>query len=345
MNDNDPLISVIIPVYNVEAYLRECLDSVLGQTLRDIEVICVNDGSKDGSLGILRDYEANDSRLRVIDKRNEGVSVARNTGLDAARGEFILFVDADDIADRELCEKTYRKAAAEGLDLVVFDFDKLLEDGTYARGRPQRKKTFSSEMRHLEKLRFLTSLVISPYAKLSRRRLLQDNNIRFPAGIVHGEDCLFHWMVICLSRNPGYLNDVLYHYRQSPGSAARRRRMFSTSIVVYEMVENFLKGHGFYPGAITGQFFYKKMGDYVFTLRQEYPDRKELSMTVAYVKRTTSFREIPLILRSDVRWQCKIFYPLVILLAKTNLLGVYRALRTVKNFFIRVPQPGKLRSE
>ena len=91
-----PKVSVIIPVYNVEKYLSECLDSVVNQTLQDIEIICVNDGSTDNSLEILKEYAEKDSRLRIINLRNSGVSVARNIGIFAALADFIMFVDADD---------------------------------------------------------------------------------------------------------------------------------------------------------------------------------------------------------------------------------------------------------
>lgn len=107
----DIRISVIVPVYNMEAYLRECLDSILGQTLTDLEIITVNDGSKDGSLSILREYEKKDSRMKVIDKPNEGVGKARNDGLKAASGEFIAFMDSDDYYPNETVLETLYRAA------------------------------------------------------------------------------------------------------------------------------------------------------------------------------------------------------------------------------------------
>ena len=92
-----PKISIIIPVYNMEEYLGECLDSVLGQSLTDIEAIAINDGSKDSSLEILKAYAAKDSRIIIIDKANEGVGAARNDGIDRATGEFVAFMDCDDV--------------------------------------------------------------------------------------------------------------------------------------------------------------------------------------------------------------------------------------------------------
>ena len=91
-----PKVSVIIPVYNVEKYLRECLDSVVNQTIKDIEIICVNDGSTDGSLDILNEYCSNDDRFVIINQENQGLSVARNNGLNSASGDYIAFIDSDD---------------------------------------------------------------------------------------------------------------------------------------------------------------------------------------------------------------------------------------------------------
>ena len=89
-------LSVIVPVYNTEKYLRECLDSVINQTLKDIEIICINDGSTDRSLDILKEYALKDNRIKIIDKKNEGVAAARNDGIRIANGEFVCFMDSDD---------------------------------------------------------------------------------------------------------------------------------------------------------------------------------------------------------------------------------------------------------
>lgn len=114
----EPRISVIIPVYNVERYLPACLDSVLGQTVRDMEVICVDDESPDGSLAILRDYAARDARIRVISQKNKRQGGARNTGLDVARGEWVAFIDSDDWVDPDYFEKLLDAALRHGADMA-----------------------------------------------------------------------------------------------------------------------------------------------------------------------------------------------------------------------------------
>ena len=117
-----PKVSVIIPVYNVEKYLRQCLDSVVNQTLKDIEIICVNDGSPDNSLAILEEYAQNDNRIKIINKSNGGISSARNAGLKIAQGEFIGFVDSDDYIALNYYESLYNRAKVTCSDIVVAEY-------------------------------------------------------------------------------------------------------------------------------------------------------------------------------------------------------------------------------
>ena len=114
-----PKISVIIPCYNVEKYLRECLDSVVNQTLKDIEIICVNDGSTDGTQKILEEYAQKDDRILLINKPNGGLSLARNTGMEKMRGEYVAFLDSDDWVDLDFYEKLYNAAKQNGADSAI----------------------------------------------------------------------------------------------------------------------------------------------------------------------------------------------------------------------------------
>src|SRR4051794_17458760 len=117
-----PKISIIVPIYNVEEYLRRCLDSLLTQSLTDIEVIAINDGSPDSSLQILNHYALKDNRLKIIDQSNGGVSSARNAGIEAANGEYIGFVDPDDWVDKEMYKIMYQTAVTEQADIVMCSY-------------------------------------------------------------------------------------------------------------------------------------------------------------------------------------------------------------------------------
>ena len=112
-------VSIIVPVYNVEKYLKRCLDSLVNQTLKDIEIICVNDGSTDGSLAILNEYVRNDDRIVVINQENSGQSVARNRGIDVAKGEYLGFVDSDDWVSEDYFERLHNSAIQNNAEIAV----------------------------------------------------------------------------------------------------------------------------------------------------------------------------------------------------------------------------------
>ena len=137
-----PKVSVIVPVYNVEPYLRECMESLVRQTLKDIEIICVNDGSTDGSPAILKEYAARDSRIVLVDKENGGYGLAMNIGLDRAAGEYVGIVEPDDFAALTMYEDLYNAAKENDLDLVKADFKRFYTEGdreTYIRTRLSRE--------------------------------------------------------------------------------------------------------------------------------------------------------------------------------------------------------------
>lgn len=126
--NNNIYISIIVPVYNVEPYIAKSLDSLLNQTMKDIEIICVNDGSKDSSLQILHEYSAKDDRILVIDQPNSGVSTARNNALKKVRGEYYMFVDSDDWLDLDTCEVAYNYAKQADADCLMFSYTKEFEN-------------------------------------------------------------------------------------------------------------------------------------------------------------------------------------------------------------------------
>ncbi len=122
--DMIPKVSIIIPVYNVEKYLKECLNSVVNQTLKEIEIICVDDGSTDNSLSILEEYAKKDNRINLLKQENSGAGAARNKGLDSARGEYIYFLDSDDFLELNAIEILYNQIAKNQADICFFKFYK-----------------------------------------------------------------------------------------------------------------------------------------------------------------------------------------------------------------------------
>lgn len=192
-------ISVVIPIYNSSEYLRECLDSIVNQTLQDFEVICVNDGSTDASLDILKEYEARDSRFVVVSQKNQGQSVARNNGMQMAQGEYILFVDSDDLLELNAMEYLWNGVSAQDLDVLYFDAKTIYENQELAEQKKSMREYYSRKDVYREivtgpelfaKMRRDDAYRVQPCLQLIRRSLLLESGVTFPKGIIH-EDNLF----------------------------------------------------------------------------------------------------------------------------------------------------------
>ncbi len=223
-----PKVSVIIPVYNVEKYLGECLDSVLGQTLKDLEIICVDDGSTDGSPKMLAEYVAKDPRIRIITQANAGLSAARNVGMDAATGKYIYFLDSDDYIKDDAMEKCFSICERDGLDQLVFNSECLFEDGSMdiellrkkARSYllpPELSDTVLNGAEALEKLRDLKCFCVCVPFRMLRLECLRNAFLRFVPGIIH-EDDLFTPVSLCEAQRVELIQDALYIRRFRPSS-------------------------------------------------------------------------------------------------------------------------------
>ena len=209
-----PLLSIIVPVYDVENYLQKCIDSILAQTLTDFELILVDDGSPDGCPALCDAAAAKDARIRVLHQKNGGLSVARNAGLDVARGEWIGFVDSDDYIAPEMYEALYQAVQSTGADLALCDYAEVDEAGVPCQSMHVRleKKDFTGR----ELLKNATDSTIQlAWNKLYRRAIFAQ--LRYPVGKVN-ED-LFVIPEICLQiQKAVVVPDTLYYYVQRGGS-------------------------------------------------------------------------------------------------------------------------------
>jgi glycosyltransferase involved in cell wall biosynthesis len=206
-----PKVSVIIPIYNVEKYLSRCLDSVCNQTLSDIEIICINDCSPDNSIDILNNRAKTDNRIKVIDfKQNQGVSVARNTGIEAATGEYIAFVDPDDYIDLDFYEKLYNKAIEENADIAKGDLKEILVDNSI--------KTYGINKQinqHNDKVIFRYSFTTAIYINKNIKKY----NIRFNNKLNYAEDLLFLSDNIKIANKVKVVDNIFYYYDRREDSA------------------------------------------------------------------------------------------------------------------------------
>lgn len=252
------LISVIIPVYNAEKYLGQCLDSILNQTYSNLEVICVNDESKDNSSRVLRDYAAKDRRIRIIDKANAGVAAARNSGLAAAKGQYVLFVDSDDWIDLETCSKAMRTAGETQADVVFWGY--VSERGTAKSSKHlfNDDRVFNEQdCRNLLHRRFvgllgeelahpeLADSLAPVWGKLYKREVITDSGASFTDLTEIGtyEDGLFNLNVFGGVKKAVYLNECLYHYRRNNAASATSKynpRLFKQWQNLYRIMGEYI---------------------------------------------------------------------------------------------------------
>ena len=227
----DVLISVIIPVYNAEQYLEECLESVLEQTYTNLEIILINDGSTDDSGEICRQYRERDDRIVLIEQENAGVSVARNRGISLASGEYLMFVDADDLIAPWICENACRCMGS--CDVLMFQFE-AFRHGEELKTAPLSAGTQSTLLSRFAGDDCLRSLfgvsrsvpseisLPSMWAKVYRRSLLNRYQAFCPPDVINGEDMLFNVQTYIQDPRICYLPMAGYFYRYNPSSAVHR---------------------------------------------------------------------------------------------------------------------------
>lgn len=240
-------VSVIVPVYNTEKYLDECLESIENQTLKEIEIICVNDGSKDGSRKILEQHAKNDDRIIVINQENAGVASARNHGLREAHGDYVAFVDSDDVIAPWAYEKLYESAKKYRVSVVASELKKF-EDGTdpdvASMKYDDSKVSFHRRRKYQNPFYDMIDNTAFMVTKLYRREFLAENNIWFKDGVTHYEDGLFNFLVFARLREVVQDENPFYLYRiDRPGSAVTefnaKKVLKASTTVSRELIENY----------------------------------------------------------------------------------------------------------
>lgn len=246
-----PKISVAIPVYNAAAYLAECLDSVTGQTEREIEIICVDDGSVDSSRAILAGYAARDPRVKILEHRHTNAGAARNAAIAAATGEYLAFVDADDWCDTTLFEKAYAKAKADDADVVAWRYDQYdMRTAETGSGRVFPQTTLDApEPFTPEALgdTVFAPIAYAPWCRLVRRAFVARENLSFQE-LPRTNDVYFCCMVRALAPRQTILDEVLYTYRTGSGTnlQADNAATPETVILAWERVAAELERRGLF---------------------------------------------------------------------------------------------------
>ena len=246
-------VSIVVPCYNVDAYLDQCLEGLTGQSMEDIEIICVNDGSSDHTAEVLRTWEKRDGRIRVMDQENSGVSVARNKGMEVARGRYIGFVDPDDMVERNMFGRLLTAAKEKDADVTVCGYnefyDKESMDSPESGWSPEAGFYPEESVEQFRRGSPWSQCVGTVWNKLIRRRLLEENSLRFVPGLRQGQDLYFCLTLLTLAPRLLTIPDRLYHYRRErPGSSTYghdpRLRDFRMDLMGMEHVARFWGQHG-----------------------------------------------------------------------------------------------------
>lgn len=214
----DVKISVVLPVYNVANYLRKCLDSLVNQTFKDFEVICVNDGSTDLSLSILEGYSLTDSRFKIITQENQGLSGARNTGIKEVQGDYVLFVDSDDWLEENALELLYEHVKGFDSDITMFKFKYYDEntaefsEGPFTNLEVIDPSFFTGNFFYMDVIDIIFKISHAPFNKLYKTSFLKENDAKFLYGSYY-EDLEFFYKVFLKAKKVSVLPEYLYYYR------------------------------------------------------------------------------------------------------------------------------------
>lgn len=231
----EELISVIIPVFNVEKYINKCLDSIIMQTYRNLEIILIDDGSPDNCGKICDTYEKNDCRFKVIHIENSGVSAARNIGIENSKGKWISFIDSDDWIEKDYFKNMYTTAVEEKADVVLCGYNRVSPDGIEKINSHGENESFNSQEYLINTLNPQTGFGFC-HMKLIKRECL--GRIKFEEKLQVGEDALFNIMISKNIKKSVFLKKALYNYRINSNSVVKRYDNLYAKKYLYSMKMN-----------------------------------------------------------------------------------------------------------
>ena len=238
-----PLVSIVVPIYNTEDYLEECIDSILEQTYRNLQVILVDDGSSDGCGKIIEQYKSKDSRVLAVVKNNGGASAARNEGIKYADGEYIAFIDSDDILHRNYVYELLETINEDGADIAVCGFRRFKTEIPTGEQDQKKTKLLMDSRQAIFEMYKSDSIGWNVWDKLYRRRLFAD--IEFPDGLLC-EDKATLYKLYLKSDRISYINTPLYYYRERPMSVSGSRslKLYMDSLMTNAAMEQFFESRG-----------------------------------------------------------------------------------------------------
>jgi len=276
-----PKVSVVVPVYNVEKYIRECLDSIISQTLGDIEIICVNDGSTDNSLAVLEEYAEKDDRIKIISKPNSGYGHTMNVGIEVAAGDYIGIVESDDYIKQNMYETLYNIAIKNDLDFIKADFYRFSYVGknqkiqyNYIAGLcPELYNQIIRPYDNLIVFRF----IMNTWSGIYKREFLVKHNIRHNESPgASFQDNGFFFQTFCRANRAYFLNEPFYmNRRDNPNSSVKNKEKVFCICEEYGFIREFLKNNGLLTHFMP-VYQLKKYHNYMFTVERVAKEFKPL---------------------------------------------------------------------
>lgn len=251
-------VSVIVPIYDVEKYLPKCLDSIVGQTYENLEIICVNDGTPDNSAEIIRSYVEKDKRIKTVNKENGGLSSARNAGIAVATGDYIIFVDADDWIDENTVEAAVNAAETEGFDMVMWGYTREFKSGAVEKHIFDSDRNFNKDETRFFVHRRMAGLldeelaepenadsICTAWGKLYNTKKIKENHLEFvDTKIIGTEDVLFNLYYFSFVDSCKFINQPFNHYRKDNETSLTRKnkpRLFEQWSTLYSMMFDYIK--------------------------------------------------------------------------------------------------------
>lgn len=312
MRDMEPLISVIVPVYNVEEYLNKCVESIVNQTYKNLEILLIDDGSPDSCPEMCDDWAEKDSRIRVIHKENGGLSSARNMGLDNCSGDYVGFIDSDDWIDLNFFETLYNNLKKDGADISVVGVWKVYENGMKSQTEKFTKRTFSREETLHNFLYFKNNLAGGVTDKIFKIELFDD--VRFPLGLI-AEDRYVHAVIYSKINKLVFDPVPMYYYLTRENSICTSGLNSHTfdRIEITKMICKYLESINYTDKKAVEYFKMKGYHDVLYKLLTINAPKKYIKeymrKTRKYFWKTIGNREIPIGFK--MKYSCFCFMPIM----------------------------------
>lgn len=308
---NKPLVSVIVPIYKVEEYLADCVDSIINQTYSNLEIILVDDGSPDNCPKLCDEYALKDQRIKVLHKPNGGLSDARDAGLEFCTGEYVAFVDSDDFIDKEMYEHMVNASLKYNADIVRCDF-RMYGGSKYQNHSLYLKNKEYTVLTGYEPLKALLTwgMHCSAWDKLYRRDFLKD--IRFIKGRLN-EDIIFHFSLLKSGCTYVELNKVFYNYRVRPGSITKGSKKLYDDLITNS---NEMKDSVVTLGLpVTKEMLTYEYTAYIQFCRCQYRSREDGDIKTNYIEKRTYLRKniLKVITDSKLTWRFKVWALIIVI--------------------------------